>query len=225
MTQTHVLLGAGLFARRGTGTVTAAAIAGALLPDADLWLMTIVEFAAGSSGCEIFHYRYWQAPWTLVQAVGNSAPLYGLVMLTGLAMAGFAGSDEKRPGSARRIGILAAVFAASALLHVGADFMLHHDDARRHFWPLSDWVFRSPVSYWDPAHHGDIFVLFETVLGVGLAALLWRRFDSRKAHILLVLGCLGYGLTIYASILGAAAHDKGPGSCENHPIRYEHGRG
>lgn len=223
MTQTHILLGAVLFANRDRIAVTTAAIAGALVPDVDLWLMIVAERAAGSSGCEIFHYRYWEAPWTTVQAIGNSIPLYGLILLLGMAMALPGRGEEDVPGFVQRAGYVVTIFAASALLHVCTDFLLHHDDARRHFWPLTNWIFRSPVSYWDPAHHGEIFVLFEIVFGVGCAALLWQRFRGRKARAMLLLCCLGYSLTLYASIFGAAAHDRGPGSCDDRPTYFDRG--
>jgi hypothetical protein len=115
------------------------------------------------------------------------------------------------------------VFAVAALLHVGTDFLLHHNDARRHFWPLSDWVFRSPLSYWDPAYHGDVFVFFEIGLGLSLAAILWRRFPVFKPRLALALACLGYGLILYASVFGAAVHDKGPGSCDDRPVYWQRG--
>jgi len=66
-------------------------------------------------------------------------------------------------------------FAGSGLLHAFADFLTHHDDARRQFWPVSDWVFQSPVSYWDGRFYGDIFAPLEFGLVIALAAfLLWR---------------------------------------------------
>jgi len=39
---------------------------------------------------------------------------------------------------------------AGALL---PDLPLHREDAHGHFYPLSNWHFESPISYWDPAHH------------------------------------------------------------------------
>lgn len=217
MTQTHILLSAVFFARRHRMAVTIAAITGALVPDIDLWLMIVAERMAGSSGCEIFHYRYWQTPWTTVQAVGNSIPLYGVILLVGVAIVLPGRGEERVWGPSQRTGGVMTIFAVSALLHVGTDFLLHHDDARRHFWPLTDWIFRSPVSYWDPAHHGDVFVPFEIVFGIGSAAVLWQRFRGRMTGFILVLGCLAYSLTLYASIFGAGAHDRGPGSCDGRP--------
>jgi hypothetical protein len=47
------------------------------------------------------------------------------------------------------------------LLHSLGDLPLHHDDAHRHFFPFLDWRFSSPVSYWDPEHHGQWVSLIE----------------------------------------------------------------
>ena len=54
----------------------------------------------------------------------------------------------------------------SMALHVGLDFLTHHDDAHRHLLPFSDWRFASPVSYWDPAFYGTWFAAAELLLVV-----------------------------------------------------------
>ncbi|MDX8409096.1 MAG: hypothetical protein R8J84_03495, partial [Mariprofundales bacterium] len=47
------------------------------------------------------------------------------------------------------------LFFASMFCHSLFDFPFHHDDAHRHFFPLSDFRFSSPLSYWNPAHYGQ----------------------------------------------------------------------
>ncbi len=67
---------------------------------------------------------------------------------------------------------------ASMGLHALFDLPLHHDDAHRHFFPLSNWRFASPVSYWDVRYHGAIAARLE-VLAVLLACIvLWQRHPS-----------------------------------------------
>jgi hypothetical protein len=87
---------------------------------------------------------------------------------------------------------------SSALLHVAFDLPLHHEDAHRHFFPLSEWRFASPVSYWNPAYHRHIGALFETAVVTASSALLWPRFTSRGQRALLVLlpvlYAAGYGV-------------------------------
>jgi membrane-bound metal-dependent hydrolase YbcI (DUF457 family) len=83
-TQTHLLVGAALFARPGAKAASIAGLAGALAPDTDVWLMFLVERISGSTGCEVFHYRYWQEPWTTLQSVLNSIPLYVSLLIIGI---------------------------------------------------------------------------------------------------------------------------------------------
>lgn len=199
-----------LFARPNNRAISIAAISGAMIPDCDVWLMIVVEFLRNSTGCETFHYRYLEPPWTDIQAVINSIPISVLILAIGAAI---------RFWGSKPVGALILVFALSALLHLCCDILLHHDDARRQFWPISDWIFRSPVSYWDPQYYGKYFVVFELFLGLSLAIILIQRFRSIIVRIAIGIGCLGYIIGITASLFEAAAHDRGPGSCE--PIQHD----
>jgi hypothetical protein len=60
-------------------------------------------------------------------------------------------------------------FFVSCSVHTSIDILTHFDDGPVLFWPLN-WQFRfhSPVSYWDPAHFGGQFIIFELVLDVAL---------------------------------------------------------
>ena len=71
---------------------------------------------------------------------------------------------------------------ASALLHLCCDFPFHHDDAHRHFLPLTNWRFASPVSYWDPRHFGRTFMILEiafTTSACGTTILKSKEFPMR----------------------------------------------
>jgi hypothetical protein len=76
----------------------------------------------------------------------------------------------------------AIALCGSALMHLGFDFLLHHDDGRAHFWPLSNWIFQSPVSYWDPAHYGTWVGMIEISVSLILCVVIWRRFQSAARH-------------------------------------------
>ncbi len=78
----------------------------------------------------------------------------------------------------------AAAFLASMFLHACFDFPLHHDDAHHHFFPFSDWRFLSPVSYWDPAWHGQIVASLELVLVAAGGAWLLRTAQARRLKTL-----------------------------------------
>jgi len=55
------------------------------------------------------------------------------------------------------------------------DFPLHHDDGRPHFWPLSGWIFESPLSYWDVRQGARWVAPVELALALVAAATLWVR--------------------------------------------------
>lgn len=54
-------------------------------------------------------------------------------------------------------------------LHSGIDILTHFNDGPLLLWPLN-WQlrFQSPISYWDPAHYGRQFAVFEIILDAGL---------------------------------------------------------
>jgi membrane-bound metal-dependent hydrolase YbcI (DUF457 family) len=46
--------------------------------------------------------------------------------------------------------------------HTLVDFLTHAEDALPLFWPLSNWTWQSPVSYyWDSPHYGREFFIVE----------------------------------------------------------------
>jgi len=68
------------------------------------------------------------------------------------------------------------------LLHLATDFTVHHYDARRHFWPLSNWIRQSPISYWDSRFYGHVIAPIELLLDIGLSVVLWRKHTGRWAE-------------------------------------------
>lgn len=168
-TPAHLLLAAGVFAIPDKPKITTAAILGGLLPDLSLYLMAGFSLLIlGNSPDYVFDTQYFSTSWQQVFAIDNSFILWGLLF-------GFA--------IVRRNGWLIAL-TGGALLHLGFDFPLHNDDARRHFWPLSNWVFHSPVSYWDSNHYGNIIAVLEQIFVISILTSLWRRFKSPKMRAL-----------------------------------------
>jgi hypothetical protein len=94
----------------------------------------------------------------------------------------------------------------AALLHLGFDFLLHHDDGRAHFWPISNWIFQSPVSYWDGKHYGDIVGPLEVLASLGCCAVLWRRFTGQGMRVLIaMLALLEFAPIIIFAIMFAGS--------------------
>ena len=161
-------MGMAAFGRPGEARVTFAALLGALLPDLSLYLLVGWQLALVGTPAEVvFREMYYSTAWQAVFAVDNSIPLWAVLLASGLA--------------ARRPWIVA--LAGAALLHLAFDLGLHADDGRRHFWPLTDWVFASPLSYWDRRHHGGVVGPVEAALTLVLAAWLWVRHRSAAARV------------------------------------------
>ncbi len=168
-----MLIGAAVYGRPNAPVVTLAALAGGVVPDIPMLVMVLWSTRVlGLPGHEVFGTLYFSDAAQAIFAVDHGFLVWGSVL--GLAVWG---------GCA----VLRA-FAGSGLLHALADFLTHHDDARRQFWPITNWVFRSPVSYWDARHYGEVFAVFEVGLVVLLSTmLLWRlRRTGERALILAI---------------------------------------
>ncbi|MGR3490617.1 MAG: cobalamin biosynthesis protein CobQ [Shimia sp.] len=161
-TPAHLIVGAAAFGRPEANRVTLAALAGGFAPDASLYLMAIGARVLGWSWEVIFRDLYFSDAWQQVFAVDNSFILWGL----GLGLALWLRSAW------------AVAFTGAALLHLAFDFPLHAEDARMHFWPLTEWKFISPYSYWD-GNAGARFIEWgEAALVAALTAFLVIRFKT-----------------------------------------------
>ena len=162
-TPAHLILGAAAFSSPNRKRSFWAAILGALAPDVSLYLMASVSiFVMGISPGVVFRDYYYSDAWQSVFAVDNSFVLWGVIWVVVFLL--------RRP--------LALVFASAALLHLALDFPFHTHDARQHFWPISNWVFESSISYWDRHAHAGIVGTFEVALSVALSIFLLARFRS-----------------------------------------------
>lgn len=169
-TPAHVIFAAVALARPHDRRRTIAAVAGALAPDLSLYLMVAVSlFVLGISPRVVFDELYFSNAWQAVFSVDNSFFVWGAVF-----------------GLAWRVGARnGMVFAAAGLLHLALDFPLHHDDGRPHFWPLTKWVFQSPLSYWDRAHHAGLVGPVEMALSALFCAILMVRYDSIRSRVMI----------------------------------------
>jgi len=140
-------------------------------------------YVLGISPSVVFDQLYFSNSWQTVFSIDNSFVVWGL----GLAAALLLRKDW------------AIALCGAALLHLAFDFPLHHDDGRAHFWPLTNWVFESPVSYWDRRHYAGIVSPLELILAMGCGfAILGRKvWQSKTLPVALLLG-----LEIYAVLPG-----------------------
>ncbi|MGB7285564.1 MAG: hypothetical protein WBC71_01405 [Salaquimonas sp.] len=170
-TPTHMIIGAAFFAKRDQTKSLIAAYAGGIAPDLPMLIMvTYATRIAGIPQKEVFETLFFSKAWQEVFSIDHSFFVWGVLLAIGLVL--------------RNVPISA--FAGSALAHAIVDFFTHHSDARQQFWPLTDWVFRSPVSYWDPAYFGTIMGPIEAMLVIGLAIIIVIRSSRLWERILTI---------------------------------------
>lgn len=185
MTQTHILLSAAVFAKPGRNRRNAVILIGSFIPDLVIYILFAWASLNGISQDQLWNHVYWREPWQSWNAIGNSVPMYLALLLVAVALIH---PSDGRP----RWQSLPALFALSALLHIAFDLPLHNDDAHQHVWPVTDWRFISPLSYWDRDHYGGIIAPLEAILGMGLAVLLFRRFKHIAVRVVLSIMLLLY---------------------------------
>jgi hypothetical protein len=168
-TPAHVVLNLLCLGRSDRAAVLTPTIVGAVLPDLPMFFFYIVQKIRQIPEEVIWGQSYFQNHWQDFFDIFNSIPF----MVVGLGICTWGGS---------RWGQLLFL---SMILHCLGDLPLHHDDGHRHFFPFSDWRFASPVSYWDPKHHGQIVTVIEMLM-VGIASLfLWRVYPSWQSKLTL----------------------------------------
>lgn len=204
--QTHLIMGAALFGKPLPRLAWAGA-AGGFAPDLPMYVIVSGLRLQGHSLDRIFSRFYWQDFWQIANAIGHNFLLWGSLAIIS-AWAVFANKRTGNPGNAAGgwPGLTFA-FSASALLHSAIDFLTHRDDAHMHFWPLSDWRFRSPVSYWDSNHYGTQFSLFEAALGIAIAAILMRRYANPLIRLALALCVIAYAAVPVFYYWSLSSHD------------------
>lgn len=174
---THSLIALALLSKANNPKRNWAVFIGSLLPDAVIYIWAPYQsLIKGHSSADIWNKLYFDAPMQNLIAYFNSIPIYAALAILGYVM------------RAKLWGKLCLFFALAALIHIAADLPVHSHDAYRHFWPISDWRFYSPFSYYEAGHHAGWVSLIETTLAFGSIFILWRRFP--KLWVKCVLGAL-----------------------------------
>ncbi len=186
-TQTHIIMGAALFGGKMPKRAWAGALGG-FTPDIPMLLIVGALKLYGIPNILIFGFLYWQNWWQIANAIAHNFWLWGAIILISVVL------RERRNLSPLEIDrwTLPIIFASSALLHTTIDFLCHREDAHMSFWPVSNWKFISPVSYYDAQHFGQYFTIFEALIGVGFALLLMARYASRTLRAVLLVALLFY---------------------------------
>jgi len=171
---THSLLALALLSKKGQPGRNRAVFIGALLPDIVIYFwapwQTLVN---GNSQRDIWDVLYFEPPMQTLIAIFNSIPIYAAIAVIGYFAMG------------KKWGAALLFFALAVLIHMATDMPVHGHDAYRHFWPLSDWRFHSPISYWERDLHAGWVSAVEAIIGLTSIVILWRRFPVPWVKIIL----------------------------------------
>ena len=170
-THSHAILNIALLSKRDKPFLHRYAFIGAVIPDLPLFIFFIVESVIRKTPQrELWGSVYFTEAWQNFFDIFNSIPL--ILILLGIGY--YLLNSEK-----------ITVFAWSLLIHCAFDFLTHHDDGHHHFFPLSDFAFESPISYWDRDHYAGIVAPIERVVILTASIYLFPRLKTRLAR-----GCL-----------------------------------
>lgn len=170
-TPAHAAINLMLLSRNPGHRNSAAIIGGAVIPDLAIMVFYAWQLLLGKSEAIIWSTEYHRPLWQAWIDVFNSIPLIGLAILICWLSRHY----------------LLLLLFASMLLHAIGDLLLHHDDAHRHFFPLLEWRFESPISYWDPAHNGQWVSLIEFIGVLAATTFMYLRRPRLRAWAIAIL--------------------------------------
>ncbi|MDB9377717.1 hypothetical protein [Nodularia sphaerocarpa] len=148
-TPSHAILNLVIFNQQLRDQASPAILIGAVLPDIPIFVFYLVmKFVYRLPEKQIWSEVYFQPFWQGIVSTFHSLPL----ALLGVLIAHFWNWR------------LIEVGLISMVLHSLLDLPVHNNDAHRHFFPLSNYRFISPVSYWDRNHYGVIAALVVLIL-------------------------------------------------------------
>ena len=187
MTPSHIAASLFVWRRESAWRDLVAVVAGAVLPDATMFLFYGYQKMMGATEASIWNTLYFLDHWQYTFDVFNSFPIALILLLIAWRL------------NCRWL----QLFLLSAMLHMIFDLPLHHDDGHRHFLPISNWRFESPISYWDPKHFGWIVAPIE-LLGSIAALIFVSRSSSapprRSAQAMLAM----YIILLAIVVIGAS---------------------
>ena len=167
-THSHAILNMAFLSKRDKPFLNTYAFIGAVLPDIPIFVFFIVEsIIRKTPEGELWDTLYFTESWQNFFDIFNSVPF--ILILLGI---GYYLLNSER----------VTVLAWSLLIHCAFDFLTHHDDGHHHFFPLSDYVFASPVSYWDRNHYAGIVAPIERVVFLIASVYLYGRLKTRLAR-------------------------------------------
>lgn len=179
-TPTHIVANLALLGRKLKPELNKWLLLGALLPDAGAYIFFVIQRIQQVPSDIMWGVNYFSEEWQPLFSILNSIPIFLILLLIGVK---------------KKVEWLKALSSA-VLLHIFLDFFLHNDDAYSHFFPISDFRFQSPVSYWDPNHYGNLFQPIEIIFFVICSFFAYKILKNKSSRVILVIFSLSYLLLI-----------------------------
>lgn len=185
-TPSHLIINAALFKKARRRQIPQSAfLLGSVVPDIPLGLLSVGYYVyyrlmLGQSGPgwmgAAYDNLYFTNPWWIAGHNFLHSPVALLIYLAVLWR------FRQRPGTRGHWWLW---FVLGCAVHASIDIATHATDGPVLFWPF-DWFtrFHSPISYYDPAHFGRQFAIFERALDIALLGYLLipkllKRFAKR----------------------------------------------
>jgi len=161
----HIVVNLALLGKKQKPEHILPLVLGSMIPDIPIYIFYAYQkFVVGMPELFIWAVVYFLPEWQMVFDSFHSIP----ILLAGFFLA----------SQSKKLAWFAPLFAGM-ILHSFLDLPLHSEDAHRHFYPLSDFRFESPVSYWNPEHYGFIMTVAE-ILVVIFASIYVLKWNSKN---------------------------------------------
>ena len=147
---------------------------GGILPDLIYMIAFLPKIFSYQSFMEWMRDPLWDQLWnSTIARSAHSFVIWGIVSLPFLIV------------FQKGIGKKIFPFLLGWGLHIATDALTHVSDGYALFFPLSDYRFSAPISYWEREFHAKEFFLISHALMAGLLLLwigsrLWRFFKKRN---------------------------------------------
>ncbi|MEL6688293.1 MAG: hypothetical protein AAFP97_11830 [Pseudomonadota bacterium] len=175
-TPTHALVALAALSKKDQPKRNWIILIGALIPDLVIFIWAPWQrWIVGRDWGAIWDTHYFEPPMQTAIALFNSVPIFAALLFIGWWQ------------RTSRWGVLLILFSLAALLHIALDLPVHAHDAYRHFWPLSEWRFYSPISYWETDLHARWVSLIEALIVLMSVVVLWVRFPKRWVRSILAI--------------------------------------
>lgn len=178
---THTLFALAVLTKKETPLRNRAAFLGSVIPDAFIYVVALgwTLFSAEPMS-RLWDEVYFDQPMQSIASAFNSIPIYALLALLGYFY------------RRTKAGIITLFLSLAALLHISMDLPVHAHDAYAHFWPITQWKFHSPISYWEPHLQAHWVGLIETAIALGSAWMIARRFEKAWITVLMLILAILY---------------------------------